>query len=92
MTEYTVKDTIDARGAMCPGPLMELVRAIKEHEVGDVIDLLSSDAGSPKDIPAWLEKTGHHLVEIKDDESGEFKHIVVKKGEKIKRERRRRRD
>ncbi|MCY3411872.1 MAG: sulfurtransferase TusA family protein [Candidatus Heimdallarchaeota archaeon] len=85
--EYEVKETIDARGSMCPGPLMELVRAIKEAEVGDIIDLLSSDAGSPKDIPAWLDKTGHELVEIRAE--GDFNHIVVKKGEKKQRRRRR---
>ena len=90
--EYEIKETIDARGSMCPGPLMELVRAIKESEVGDVIDLWSSDKGSPIDIPAWLTKTGHHLVEIREDDKDDFTHIVVKKGEKKKRERRRRRD
>lgn len=94
MTEYEIKETINAIGAMCPGPLMELVRAIKEAEVGDVVDLWSSDAGSPKDIPAWLEKTGHHLIEIREDEKDgvKFNHILVKKGEKKKRERKRRRE
>ena len=28
---------IDARGSFCPGPLMELIRAIRESQVGDVI-------------------------------------------------------
>ena len=87
---YTIKETVDARGSMCPGPLMELVRIIKESEVGDVIDLLTSDKGSEKDIPAWLEKAGHKLVEIKNDEG--FQHIIVEKGEKKKRRKRRDRD
>lgn len=88
MAEYTVNETIDARGSMCPGPLTELIRVIKESEVGTVIDLWSSDAGSPKDIPAWCEKAGHEVLEIKEDEG--FAHIVVKKGEKKKRRRRKR--
>ena len=28
---------IDARGSYCPGPLMELIRAIREAAAGDVI-------------------------------------------------------
>ena len=84
----TIKETIDARGSMCPGPLMELVRVIKEVEVGDNIDLLTSDKGSEKDIPAWLEKAGHKLVEIRNED--DFQHIIVEKGAKKERKRRRR--
>lgn len=57
--------TIDARGSFCPGPLMELIRAIRESQVGDVLTVLSSDRGSKVDIPKWVEKAGHRLVEIK---------------------------
>lgn len=83
---YVIKQTIDARGSYCPGPLMELVRIIKEIEIGDVVDLLSSDEGSLRDIPKWIEKAGHKLIEIKDE--GDFRHFVVEKGEKVRRERR----
>jgi len=54
--------TVDARGSYCPGPLMELIRAIRESQVGDVIAVLSSDKGSKIDIPKWIEKAGHRLV------------------------------
>ena len=47
---------IDARGSFCPGPLMELIRAIKEAEVGDVLELLSSDKGTAQDVPEWVAK------------------------------------
>ena len=62
--EIAVNRTIDARGSYCPGPLMELIRAIREGTVGDVIAVLSSDAGSRLDIPKWVEKAGHRLVGI----------------------------
>ena len=35
--EPTITRTVDARGSFCPGPLMELIRAIRESQVGDVI-------------------------------------------------------
>ena len=84
---YEVKQQIDARGSFCPGPLMELVRVIKEVEVGEVIDLLSSDEGTKKDIPSLITKAGHELIEIKEDD--DFRHFVVKKGERKRRRRKR---
>ena len=37
---------VDARGSYCPGPLMELIRAIRESAPGQVIAVYSSDSGS----------------------------------------------
>jgi TusA-related sulfurtransferase len=55
---------IDARGSFCPGPLMELIRGIKEAEVGDVLSVYSTDKGSKTDIPKWVEKAGHTLIGV----------------------------
>jgi TusA-related sulfurtransferase len=33
-----------------------------------VIEVLSSDAGSRTDIPAWLAKAGHELVEVVEED------------------------
>ena len=73
----TVTRVIDARGSYCPGPLMELIRAIRESEVGDVIAVQSSDSGSRIDIPKWVEKAGHRLVRIASADG--FDEIVVEK-------------
>ena len=59
MTTVNIDRSIDARGMPCPGPLMSLIGAIREGEVGQVIEVLSSDEGSKTDIPAWIEKAGH---------------------------------
>ena len=55
---------IDARGSYCPGPLMELIRAVKEANVGDVVEVWSSDTGSQRDIPKWVEKAGHEFLGV----------------------------
>ncbi|MCX7181074.1 MAG: sulfurtransferase TusA family protein, partial [Proteobacteria bacterium] len=52
MAEKTI---IDARGSFCPGPLMELIAAIKMVEIGDEIEILSSDKGSASEIPQWIK-------------------------------------
>jgi len=69
--------TVDARGSFCPGPLMELIRAIREGEVGDVIAVYSSDSGSKTDIPRWIEKAGHRLVSLEARDG--YDAIVVEK-------------
>jgi tRNA 2-thiouridine synthesizing protein A len=69
--------SIDARGMPCPGPLMSLIGAIREGQVGDTIEVLSSDEGSRTDIPAWVAKAGHELVEVVDDEG--YAHFVIRK-------------
>ena len=76
-TATTVTRTVDARGSFCPGPLMELIRAIREGEVGDVIAVYSSDKGSKTDIPKWIEKAGHRLVSVNAVEGCD--EIVVQK-------------
>lgn len=76
-TAISVTRTVDARGSFCPGPLMELIRAIREGQVGDVIAVYSSDKGSKIDIPKWVEKAGHRLIalEVRDG----YDEIVVEK-------------
>ena len=69
--------TIDARGSFCPGPLMELIRAIRESQVGDVLAVLSSDNGSRSDIPKWIEKAGHTLVSVESQDG--YDEIIVTK-------------
>jgi tRNA 2-thiouridine synthesizing protein A len=76
-TAVTITRTVDARGSFCPGPLMELIRAIRESQVGDVIAVLSSDKGSKVDIPKWIEKAGHQLVSLEARDG--FDEIVVEK-------------
>jgi TusA-related sulfurtransferase len=69
---------VDARGSYCPGPLMELIRAIRESDVGTVLAVRSTDKGSRIDIPKWVEKAGHRLVAI--ESTGDYDEIVVEKG------------
>jgi len=77
MQTVNVTRSIDARGMPCPGPLMSLIGAIREGEVEDVIEVFSTDAGSRTDIPAWVAKAGHELVEVVEEDG--FARFVVRK-------------
>ncbi len=74
MTEKTV---IDARGTFCPGPLMELIAGIKQGDVGEEFEVLSSDEGSANDIPEWINKVGHELLDSFDKDG--VWHIIIRK-------------
>ena len=68
---------VDARNTFCPGPLMELISFMKRAEVGDQMELLSTDDGSASDVPQWIAKGGHELVT--KEKIDDVWHITVKK-------------
>jgi tRNA 2-thiouridine synthesizing protein A len=77
MTTLPIDKTIDARGMACPGPLMNLIGAIRQAQVGQVLEVLSSDEGSKTDIPAWVAKAKHDLIEVVQDDG--YTHFIVRK-------------
>ncbi len=68
---------VDACNTYCPGPLMELITYIKQVEVGDTIELLSTDQGTVNDVPEWVKKVGYELVST--EQVGDVWHIKVLK-------------
>lgn len=68
---------IDARNTFCPGPLMELITYMKQAEVGDTLELLSTDNGTASDVPEWIAKVGHEMVS--SEKIGDTWHIKVRK-------------
>lgn len=75
--EYKVNKVVDARGSHCPGPLMELIKAIKNSQVGEVISVYSTDSGSKTDIPLWVKKAGHELLGVYERDG--YTEFVVRK-------------
>ena len=57
-----VDQVIDARGLLCPGPLMELVLALRTNPPHTVIEVLCSEETSVNDISQWVTKSGHELL------------------------------
>lgn len=53
---------VDARGSACPGPLLEAKKAIGTVAVGQIIEVLSGDASTKNDLPAWAKKVGHEYL------------------------------
>ena len=59
-----VSGTVDARGSACPGPLLEAKKGIGKVKVGEILEILSGDPGTRKDIPAWAGKVGHEFLGV----------------------------
>ncbi|WP_336330140.1 MULTISPECIES: sulfurtransferase TusA family protein [unclassified Haloarcula] len=66
MTDIEPDETVDARGAACPGPLMDLIGQIRDAEAGDVVRLLSDTDQSLTDVPEWAEEAGNELLAVKE--------------------------
>jgi len=77
MSSVKADRTIDARGSFCPGPLMELIKGVKEAKTGEVMAVYSSDTGSKRDIPLWVNKAKHELISIIDHDG--FAEFVIRK-------------
>ncbi len=59
---------VDARGTYCPGPLMELIKEMRQQPVGAVIEVISGDAGSAKDVPEWLKKVKQEFLGVIEED------------------------
>ena len=73
-----VDKVVDARGTSCPGPLLTVKRSITEIPMRGIMELLSSDVGTSRDVPLWAKKMGHeHLGTL--EEPGYWR-IFVRRG------------
>jgi len=59
--------TLDTLGYFCPMPIILTSKKIKELASGQVLEVLSDDEGIKKDMPAWCETTGHHMVGMEEE-------------------------
>jgi len=73
-----VAEKLDARGLNCPLPILKTRKAINNLDSGEVLEVVSSDPGSVKDMASFCEQTGNHLVS--SDESGDGYVFLIEKG------------
>lgn len=57
-----VDKMVDAKGLACPMPIVRAKKAMDELEVGQILEVHATDAGSEKDVPAWARVSGHQVV------------------------------
>jgi tRNA 2-thiouridine synthesizing protein A len=67
LRELKADQVVDARGTSCPGPILAAKKAIGTVAVGGVMEVLATDSGTLKDLPAWSKKMGHDFLGSFDD-------------------------
>ena len=73
-----VHKTMDARGLSCPMPIMKSMQAIKRIRINQVLEILTTDPGSLKDIPTWARATGQELISSEELGPESFRFLVKK--------------
>lgn len=70
---------LDATHLRCPMPLLKTKKALSSMEPGQIVKVLCTDAGSWRDIPAFIDLSAHILLE--SEQSDEQYIFLIKKGE-----------
>jgi tRNA 2-thiouridine synthesizing protein A len=68
----------DASGLSCPLPILKTKKALADMTSGQVLKLVSTDAGSVKDMQAFSDQTGNPLLST-GEEAGKYVFFVQKK-------------
>lgn len=62
LTNLQADHIVDARGTSCPGPILAAKKGIPDVPVGGLMEVLATDGGTLKDLPAWCNKVGHDYL------------------------------
>ena len=76
--EITVDKVMDLKGLACPMPIVKVSKGIKDVEIGQVIEAVSTDPGSLADFPAWARTSGNEILKT-DQEGGVIKFYIKRK-------------
>ena len=66
---------IDTRGLNCPLPILKAKKALAELQSGQVLKVVSTDAGSIRDFQAFAKQTGNELLEQKTHDT-DYIHVL----------------
>lgn len=58
---------MDLKGLPCPMPVVKVSKGIKEVDVGQVVEAITSDPGALADFPAWAKTSGNEILETVQD-------------------------
>ncbi|WP_373830949.1 DsrE/DsrF/DrsH-like family protein, partial [Bacteroides heparinolyticus] len=70
---------VNACGLQCPGPIIQVKKAIDSIEIGERVEIVATDAGFARDASAWCETTGNKLIGNRE-EKGRYT-VVIEKGD-----------
>ena len=69
---------LDTRGLNCPLPILKAKKALAEMLSGQLLKVVSTDAGSTRDFQAFAKQTGNDLVE-QETAGADFIHVLKRR-------------
>lgn len=81
MDELRADVILDAKGLTCPMPVLKTKKAIDAMGPGQTLEVITTDPASKADIPAFLDRVGHELVQA-GEKDGIFS-FLIKKNEDV---------
>ncbi len=69
---------LDTRGLNCPLPILKAKKALADMTSGQVLKVMSTDAGSVRDFQAFARQTGNDLVE-QQTVGSDFIHVMKRR-------------
>ncbi len=76
MSEYDLE--LDAKGLMCPEPVMMLHVKVKEMSAGQILKVEATDPSTTRDIKKFCSFLGYELVSQRESDSGVFEYLIKK--------------
>lgn len=72
-----MSDTVelDTRGLNCPLPILKAKKALSGMQTGQLLRVISTDAGSVRDFQAFSRQTGNDLIE-QETVGADFVHVL----------------
>ncbi|MGP9803266.1 sulfurtransferase TusA family protein [Paracoccus sp. NSM] len=67
---------VDARGLLCPLPVLRLRKALEARAPGERLVLLASDPMAVVDVPHFCGQAGHVMVQVRPIGDGAHEFIV----------------
>jgi tRNA 2-thiouridine synthesizing protein A len=71
----TPKLSLDFKGLLCPMPVVKIAQAMKQIQVGEIVEAIATDPGVAADIPAWARTSGNELISL-DKQDKVYKFVV----------------
>jgi len=68
MTTLKADKTLDCSGMLCPVPVIKTSKAIKEIQIGQVLQMIATDPGAPADMEALARQTGNELLDAHQED------------------------
>ena len=77
-TLHKANVTLDIRGAVCPGPIIEAKRLLNDMKSGEILKMISDCQGVQSDIGGWASATGMTILGNVEISAGVFEFFIRK--------------